>query len=227
VLTRHPVPADNACLFTAVGYLVRGGEHANAVRRLAADALAVADPEEYSDAALGRPRAEYLEALLRPGFWGGAIELGLLSSRLGVELVAIEVKSGRPYRFGAGRGYARRAFLIFDGAHYDAVHCEASGGGGGGVGGGGGGGPAQTTFPASDEAPLAAAVAIAAELKRTRQFVDFAGFALMCGVCNEGLVGEKEAREHAARTGHTSFSERTAAAGGGGGGGGGGGAGAS
>jgi ubiquitin thioesterase OTU1 len=171
VLTRHSVPADNACLFTAVGYVARGGEHANAVRRLAADTLAAApaDADEYSTAALGKPRAEYIEDLLRPSTWGGAIELGILATRLALELVAIEVKSGRPYRFGAGLGFARRAFLIFDGAHYDAVHCESSSGG-----------VPQTTFPAEDEAPLAAAIAIAAELKRTRQYVDFAGFALMC-----------------------------------------------
>ena len=121
VLTRHPVPADNACLFTAIGYLACGGEHANAIRRLAADALAAApaDADEYSTAALGKPRAEYIEAMLRPATWGGAIELGILAVRLSVELVAIEVKTGRPYRFGAGRGFARRAFLIFDGAHYE------------------------------------------------------------------------------------------------------------
>ena len=88
-----------------------------------------------------------------------------------------------------------------------------------------GGHVAHTTFPADDEEVLRAAVTIAAELRRTRQFVDLAGFALMCSVCNKGLRGEKEARAHAAETGHSSFSERNAAASSGGGGGGGGGGG--
>ena len=114
-LERHPVPADNACLFTAVGYLCRGGERADAVRRLAMDELAASSAVEYSDGVLGRPRAEYAALMLQPASWGGAIELGLLAARLRTELVAVEVRSGRPYRFGADRGFARRAFLIFDG----------------------------------------------------------------------------------------------------------------
>jgi len=40
-----------------------------------------------------------------------------------------------------------------------------------------------------------------------KQFTDTAHFTLRCGVCNIGVRGETEAREHAKSTGHTNFSE--------------------
>ena len=40
-----------------------------------------------------------------------------------------------------------------------------------------------------------------------RQFTDTANFTLRCGVCQLGIVGEKEAVEHAKATGHQRFSE--------------------
>ena len=41
---------------------------------------------------------------------------------------------------------------------------------------------------------------------QARQFTDTANFTLRCGACQIGLRGEKEAVEHATRTGHTNFS---------------------
>ena len=37
------------------------------------------DPEEYSEAVLGKPNDEYCRWILDPAHWGGAIELSILA----------------------------------------------------------------------------------------------------------------------------------------------------
>ena len=53
----------------------------------------------------------------------------------------------------------------------------------------------------------AAAEALVKKLHDARAFTDTANFTLRCGVCNQGLKGEKEALEHAKSTGHQNFQE--------------------
>jgi ubiquitin thioesterase OTU1 len=48
---------------------------------------------------------------------------------------------------------------------------------------------------------------VVAEAHQARQFTDTANFSLRCLVCQQGLVGEKEALEHAKSTGHQNFGE--------------------
>lgn len=61
----------------------------------------------------------------------------------------------------------------------------------------------------SSEAEAAAdgAARLTAGCHAARQFTDTASFTLRCGVCALGLVGEKEAVEHAKATGHQNFTE--------------------
>jgi hypothetical protein len=61
----------------------------------------------------------------------------------------------------------------------------------------------------SSEADAAAdgAARLTAGCHAARQFTDTAKFTLRCGVCALGLVGEKEAVEHAKATGHQNFAE--------------------
>ncbi|MQL96899.1 hypothetical protein Taro_029579 [Colocasia esculenta] len=42
---------------------------------------------------------------------------------------------------------------------------------------------------------------------RKRSYTDTANFTLRCGVCQIGVIGEKEAVEHAQATGHVNFQE--------------------
>lgn len=83
-----------------------------------------------------------------------------------------------------------------------------------------------TVFPRSEENLLSAACELVAQLRAQHAYTDTATFAcvpslvdhhsladsstahsLRCGVCREALKGEKEARQHAEQTGHTSFTE--------------------
>ena len=64
-----------------------------------------------------------------------------------------------------------------------------------------------TKFKTSDDESLECARELAEELYKKRQFVDVANFTLMCGICYEKFIGEKDALEHAKQTGHSNFQE--------------------
>lgn len=191
---RHEIPSDNSCLFHACGLLSGMGD-ANKMRHIAAN-LIDKDSSTFSDAILGQPREKYKSWILESSSWGGAIELGVLSAALGIELVAIEVRGGHVYRFGQGAAAALRGFLVFDGVHYDVIYASNS---------------SRTItkylFSIDDDKAQSSALKIVDELRRLRQFVDTSSFTIVCGSCNLALKGESEARAHATSTGHTDFRE--------------------
>jgi len=191
-MERHVVPADNACLFTALAYLTGGGMAGGPTMRRRVAAHIEGHPETYTEGMLGQPPAEYARHMQRAEAWGGGIELRAASDLLGLEVVALSVKTGGVSRFGEERAHARRVLLLYDGIHYDAVHRL----------------PGPTlVFDAADGAALEGARAVAAAARAARQYTDLAGFSLACLACGAGLTGEKGAREHAAATGHTNFAE--------------------
>ncbi len=80
-LQRRIMASDNSCLFNAVAYVVsQSRSSAPELRRAIADAVA-ADAEEFSEAFLGKPNAEYCAWIQEKDSWGGAIELSVLSKR--------------------------------------------------------------------------------------------------------------------------------------------------
>ncbi|KOC68424.1 Ubiquitin thioesterase OTU1 [Habropoda laboriosa] len=198
VLMKKVVPADNSCLFTSVGYVLNGKVDpscASFMREIIANAVA-ADPEEYSEAFLGRPNAEYCKWILKSESWGGAIELSILSKFYGLEIAVIDSINAIINRFGEDQHYAQRVFLIFDGIHYDPLYLESLDGGN-----------IQTIFPTEDERMLFEAAELAREVKSSRQFTDIQKFTLMCNDCKVKLNGQVEAQQHAKETGHMNFGE--------------------
>lgn len=188
-MTRHAVPADNSCLFTAVAWLLALPVAPVVLRRSVADVV-LSDTAAWSEAVLGRPPHEYANHICQPNTWGGGIELAILARAHACELAAIEIRSGTMYVFGEGEGFTRRSYLIFDGMHYDALARKD-----------------VCVFDASDAAARDAAAAFAALARLKREFTDLNGFSLRCGDCSKGLVGETAALEHAMETGHSNFQE--------------------
>jgi len=82
------------------------------------------DPENYSEAILGKPPKEYCSWIKKADTWGGAIELSILSSFYGFEIVVVNSMHGIVNRFGEDQKYGMRAFLIYDGIHYDPLYLE-------------------------------------------------------------------------------------------------------
>lgn len=189
------------------------------MREIIANAVA-ADPDEYSEALLGRPNPEYCNWILKSDSWGGAIELSILSSFYGLEIAVIDSINAIINRFGEDQHYAQRVFLIFDGIHYDPLYlepldvsvlmrissleyrqyvspsplCTQ-------------GGSIQTIFPTEDERILLEAAELAREVKSSRQFTDVQKFTLMCNDCKMKLNGQIAAQQHAKETGHMNFGE--------------------
>ncbi|EZA54790.1 hypothetical protein DMN91_006677 [Ooceraea biroi] len=198
VLMRKVVPADNSCLFTSVGYVLNGKVDttcASFMREIIANAVA-ADPEEYSDAFLGRPNSEYCKWILKSDSWGGAIELSILSKFYGLEIAVIDSINAIINRFGEDQHYAQRVFLIFDGIHYDPLYLEPLDGG-----------SIQTIFPTEDEKILLEAAQLAKEARSSRQYTDVQKFTLICNDCKIRLNGQMAAQQHAKDTGHMNFGE--------------------
>ncbi|KAG9332701.1 hypothetical protein JZ751_014800 [Albula glossodonta] len=200
VLARRVVPADNSCLFTSVFYVVEGGVYdpscAPEMRGLIAQIVA-SDPASYSEAVLGKTNEDYCAWIRRSDTWGGAIEVSILSKFYQCEICVVDTQTVRVDRFGEDAGYRKRVLLIYDGIHYDPLQRETPGSEA----------PPQTVFSAADDVILAQALELADEARRKRQFTDVNRFTLRCMVCQTGLVGQAEAREHAKETGHTNFGE--------------------
>ncbi|KAK3536669.1 hypothetical protein QTP86_017600, partial [Hemibagrus guttatus] len=200
VLDRRTVPADNSCLFTSVNYVVEGGVYNAAcapdMRQLIAHIVA-SDSTAYSEAVLGKSNEDYCGWIRRSDTWGGAIELSILSKFYQCEICVVDTQTVRVDRFGEDAGYSKRVLLIYDGIHYDPLQMLVPGTDC----------PPQTIFSTSDDIILAQALELADEARRKRQYTDVNRFALRCMTCQTGLVGQKEAREHAKETGHTNFGE--------------------
>ncbi|XP_016350086.1 ubiquitin thioesterase OTU1-like [Sinocyclocheilus anshuiensis] len=199
VIERHVVPADNSCLFTSVNYVMEGVYDpgcAPEMRGLIAQIVA-SDPSAYSEAVLGKTNEDYCSWIRRDDTWGGAIEISILSKFYQGEICVVDTQTVRVDRFGEDAGYTKRVLLIYDGIHYDPLQKVVPNSDI----------PAQTVFSTTDDIILAQALELADEARRKRQYTDVNRFALRCMVCQTGLVGQKEAREHAKETGHTNFGE--------------------
>eukprot|EP00756_Hemistasia_phaeocysticola_P063404 Hpha_TRINITY_DN6871_c0_g1::TRINITY_DN6871_c0_g1_i1::g.46043::m.46043/K13719/OTU1, YOD1; ubiquitin thioesterase OTU1 len=203
LVVRRVIPSDNSCLFHAVGYVVERSHTATQrLREVTAKAVA-ADPAKYSAAFLGKEPTEYMRWIQLPQSWGGAIELSILAEHYRVEIAAFDVQTCRVDTYGTGMGYSDRVMVLYDGLHYDSLVLT----------------PGEdlpedfdiTRFSLAEEAALAQVQSAAQEVtnkaNKKRQFTDTAKFTLRCVICQEGLIGEKEAVAHAKKTGHQSFAE--------------------
>lgn len=190
---------DNSCLFSAVAYVLEdhARQRASFLRQLVAGTI-LADAS-YTDAVLGRPKAQYAEWIQQPSAWGGAIELAVLARHYGVQIASIDVATLRMDVFGEGEGYEERVYLLYSGIHYDAIAESPIGSLPEGFD--------VTLFRANDVAAQTSALALAAEARQQHKYTDLARFTIRCETCGARLVGETDAERHAGETAHTSFVE--------------------
>ncbi|KAG0342086.1 ubiquitin-specific protease otu1 [Podila horticola] len=196
-LVVREVEDDNSCLFNAIAYTLDPTMKSNiqGLRQIVALAIE-ANPDEYPDVVLGRPRKDYCDWIRKENSWGGAIELAIFSEHYNIEIDSIDVSTNRVDRFGEGQ-YSQRAILMYSGIHYDAValtpaldipaDCD------------------QTQFEVGLDDIVNGGVQLAAKLKKAHKYTDLATFTLRCSICQIGLKGEKDAQNHAQQTQHTSL----------------------
>lgn len=198
ILLKQIVPSDNSCLFTSIGFVLTGKvdpDNSQYMRQIIA-ATVNANKQEYNEGILGRPNDEYCAWILQPEAWGGAIEVSILSAYHGIEFDVVDITNAIINRFGEDRNYGMRAFLLFDGIHYDPLFLESTTGE-----------PPKTIFPIEDRNVYVQAEQLALEAKSSRQFTDVNRFTLKCNDCGTHLKGQVEAQQHAKKTGHVNFGE--------------------
>ena len=197
---RRVVPADNSCLFNSIAYAMEAREKdlGSSLRHIIA-AFVESDPITYSTLFLEKTPEAYQNWILQDTSWGGAIELSILSKYYCIQIAAISIQNLRVDIYGEADGFDNRIYVIYDGIHYDVLAKNTSENS-----------PETsdvTIFGQNDEEVMQGALAVADELRRKKQFTDTSKFALVCGTCYQGLVGQKEAVEHCRQTGHTNFQE--------------------
>ncbi|KAK6213052.1 OTU-like cysteine protease [Colletotrichum tabaci] len=199
------MPDDNSCLFTAFGGAIPGKQlEAKELRKMVADYIRQ-HPDDYPEAVLDMPVEKYIRTIQDPERWGGAIELGIFSDLFDLEVVAFDVKSQSPLRFGENKD--SRCILVYSGIHYDRIACSPSE-------------PPythsdlppeldRTNWSTSDDEILDKTRALIRKLHEMHYFTDTTEFLLRCTVpgCDWLGSGQNEANKHAKASGHSGFSE--------------------
>ncbi|OLN87714.1 Ubiquitin thioesterase OTU1 [Colletotrichum chlorophyti] len=199
------MPDDNSCLFTAFGGAIPGKQlEAKELRQMIAGHIRQ-HPDKYSEAILEMPVDKYCRTITDPERWGGAIELGIFSDLFDIEIVAFDVKSQNPLRFGENK--ETRCILVYSGIHYDRIACSPSE-------------PPythsdlppeldRTNWTTSDDAVLDKTRELIRKLYDMHYFTDTTEFLLRCNVpgCDWLGSGQKEAKKHNDATGHVAFEE--------------------
>jgi ubiquitin thioesterase OTU1 len=126
---RRKMPGDNSCLFHSLAYVLEGKSKTKGaeLRKLVAQLIAE-NPKTYSEAVLGMPTWEYVQMIQDPDYWGGYVDLIALSNQYKVEIVSFDTQTCREDVYGQDKNYSRRAFIIYTGAHYDALALAEHGG---------------------------------------------------------------------------------------------------
>ncbi|KAJ7516009.1 hypothetical protein O6H91_22G038600 [Diphasiastrum complanatum] len=184
-------------------YVMEHNKHKAFELRKVIATTVMSDSETYTEAFLEMPNDAYCQWILNHEKWGGAIELSILSNYYGREIAAYDILTLRCDLYGQGKGYDERVMLIYDGLHYDALALAPFAGAPEGFD--------QTIFMVDKNGSIGIAATLAEkvvqEAQRNRRFTDIANFTLRCAVCQKGVVGQKEAIEHAKSTGHGNFQE--------------------
>ncbi|TFK76336.1 OTU-domain-containing protein [Pluteus cervinus] len=203
-LIHRVVPDDNSCLFSAVSLVFEQGiEKAQQMRQIVAEGIKK-DPETYNEAILGMTPSKYIETITKPSTWGGAIELQILANHYRTEIASIDVETGRVDHFSPpGDSSTNRCILIYSGIHYDAATLAPT------VDAPNDWHESIFTVRGEDKVDpvIKAATKLGGLLRQKKAFTNTSTFDLKCEQCGKGLKGEKEARAHAAATGHVKFGE--------------------
>ena len=77
--------------------------------------FAIIDRPRLTPDVLGMSQQQYSKKISNKNFWGGAVELNILSIMFCVEIHAYDITTGREDKYGFGRGYSRIGFVLFSG----------------------------------------------------------------------------------------------------------------
>jgi len=129
----YKVPGDNSCLFHSIGAaLMRKNPSAVLVKEIkeVIKKEILANPKMWTISELGVQPHEYLRDLEKQSFWGGAIEIAIISAHYQVEISVVDFAALCVTTFahypeeGQDDGYKRRIYLFYDGSNLNAAHYD-------------------------------------------------------------------------------------------------------
>ena len=124
------IPADNSCLFHCISGIFHGGTAAAASLRRRCVEHVAQHAAELAQTLGDEYVAAYGREMMNPSAWGGGVEVDVFSKLYRCELSVFDVTNHTVDVFGRGRGYCRRAYLLFQGMnHYDLLGWFAPRGG--------------------------------------------------------------------------------------------------
>ncbi|CAI4038676.1 hypothetical protein SMKI_06G0210 [Saccharomyces mikatae IFO 1815] len=193
VLSVHPVPDDNSCLFHAIAYGIFKQDNVRALREMVSKEI-LDNPVKFSDAILDKPNQEYARWILKMESWGGAIEIGIISDALAVAIYVVDIDAVKIEKFNEDK-FDNYILILFNGIHYDSLAMNEL----------------KTVFdkknqPESDDV-LTAALQLASNLKQTGYSFNTHKAQIKCNTCQMAFVGEREVARHAESTGHVDFGQ--------------------
>ncbi|CAI4060699.1 hypothetical protein N7582_001685 [Saccharomyces uvarum] len=193
VLSVHPVPDDNSCLFHAIAYCIFKQDNVRALREMVSKEV-LSNPVKFSDAILDKPNREYAQWILKMESWGGAIEIGIISDTLAVAIYVVDIDAVKIEKFNEDK-FDNYILVLFNGIHYDSLTKNEF----------------KTVFdkenqPESDDV-LTAALQLASNLKQTGYSFNTHKAQIKCNTCQMTFVGEREVARHAESTGHVDFGQ--------------------
>jgi len=115
---------DNACLFRSVDFLLHHSSKGPDYYRQIVQREIEKDSITFSDAILGKPRHEYIEWIGQPDSWGGYLELVILSNYYKIQFAVVTIDTSKLYIY--GDTFSERAYMSYDGSHYDCIVAEHS-----------------------------------------------------------------------------------------------------
>ncbi|KLU84517.1 ubiquitin thioesterase OTU1 [Magnaporthiopsis poae ATCC 64411] len=190
---------DNSCLFTALsGSLATGiKDPAPYLRNQIAEYI-LAHPETYNKATLEKTPEQYVRNLRGKDFWGGSIEISVLSDIYDIQIVAVDVKTNQTFKHGEDK--SEQCLVLYSGIHYDRIVFACS--------------PDYppdadiTRFPVDDESVIEHARELAEKLRQSGYFTDTNTMVVQCLVPGCDWLGDvKSANDHSKATGHQAFDE--------------------
>ncbi|CCC72007.1 hypothetical protein NCAS_0J00270 [Naumovozyma castellii] len=193
ILQVHKVPDDNSCLFHAISWCMYKDISLSYQLRELCSRVIVEHPMVYSDAILGRPNREYSEWILKRDSWGGGIELAILSNELQMGIYVLDIDAIKFEKFNDDL-YDKFFVILFNGVHYDAIETDDG----------------ICVFDKRDEMGdliLKNVLNIARQLKEKCYAFNTQKAKIICNICKEKFVGERDIAKHAEKTGHTDFGQ--------------------
>lgn len=197
-LTRHEVPDDNSCMFHSISYILTHSlVRTTQLRELVSQSV-LESPMKFNAAILGQSTSDYARWIKLSDTWGGAIELSILCSALHISILVIDASdSSLPVNwFEEENAPPPKEFccVLYTGVHYDPLQLNNK----------------TTCFPYSDENKeliTRKARALAQGLRSTNQTFNVSKEKIVCNICGATMFGEREAGQHAEKTGHVDMQQ--------------------